>query len=82
MFIRLSQIVHQDDCYEEDDRRHVESTIIRFESITSLSVGSGYVWIQLGDSHERVEINRSLWENSADYTNILMRRLTEISSAQ
>ena len=79
MFIRLSSIVLPDDCFGEDDREYVSSTIIRLEAVDGVRVTHGYVHIQVGVKDYSVEISRSLWENSEDYTEIILNRLSRLS---
>ena len=81
-FIKLNALIPADDCYEEADRRYVDSTLIRLDSIIGLSVSHiGYVYIRLISGDDlRVEVHNSLSKNAEDYVNILQRRLIDASS--
>ena len=81
-FIKLNALIPADDCYDEQNRRYVNSTILRRDSIIGVSVShAGYVYIRLMTGEDlRVEVNNSLCENTEDYSDVLLHRLTALSN--
>ena len=82
MYIKLNAIVPADDCYDDNNRNYVNSTILRSDSILGASVSrNGYVYLRITSGDDlRVEVHNSLCENAEDYSNIIMRRLVEVSN--
>ncbi len=80
-YIKMNVIVHTEECYDDNNRRYVNSTVLRLDSIIGLSVGHGYVYVRLISGEDlRVEVSNSLCSNSEEYSDILLHRLSAVSS--